>query len=246
MRIKYFPKDPEFFSEIQTTIDNFNIVQKVFPSVLQSFDNRYVNNLKSYTDGSRTNLNIYDLVFDRCYGSQTLANSRDYLIKNATIRVVEVDFLFETFFSFELFRDDYADFWQNDINITAIKPYFASTSRMYDMGFHTFNSLVTSFFANIVNVLDTNQIMIEMKDNKMILAFGLDEISKSNFTIALENFIDALYQFMKLNDGRQNFILPDPVKGNVVEFNILEEYAKLDKKNSGTKKKFMFQKLWWN
>lgn len=244
MRINLQPKNLEYFDNIHTTIDNFQIVDKVFPSLFQSFDNRYINNLQSYTDGSRINVNIYQIAFNRCYSSQTLAYQRDYLIKTGNIQVIQVDFLFDTFFYFECFRKDYVDFWK-DCNIRVIKPYFGSTSRSYDMGYHSFNSLMTSFLVSVVNALDTHQIMIEMRDNKMILAYGIDEISSANTQIAFDNFLNAVYHFMKVNGGRQNFILPEAIDENLVKYNMVDDYHKIGRKFKTKKKKAYRQELPW-
>lgn len=114
------------------------------------------------------------------------------------------------------------------------------TNGSKDMTFNSFNSLATSYFANIVNLLDTNNIMCQKKQNKIVLAFALDSISRANTNLALDNFIDAIYEMVKVTSGRGNFEIP--INQDRVEINIADSYAKRRIRNTFKRKGFAFIK----
>lgn len=110
MRVTFKPKDLDNIKDIYETIAIFNIADKVFPPLLRSFDNVTINNLESYTDLSRYDLNVYELNLNRCYTNNEFAQTNNSLIKNANIQVFELTLNFKMDITFELFRKDYVDY----------------------------------------------------------------------------------------------------------------------------------------
>ncbi len=230
MRIVFKPIQQSNINERYLTLNDFNVVDKVFPSYYHCFDNLKINWLDSFSDHSRYFLDIYEVTCNRCYSSQQASYAFANLAHNAKIMVIELTLNFDFNFDFKLFNEHYVDIWNNDLNIKLIKPLITTSFNDKQSPYLAFRSLATSYFVKILNLFSTN-IMCEKQDNKIILAYLVND-NNDQLDMILNWFIDAIYEMVKSFSGRLEHPLPKIVYQNKV--NMKDWY---DKRRKEHKKK---------
>ena len=214
MRIKFEPCQLANIKDKYPLINDFDIVLNVCPMQYLAFDNVYIDCMDSFSDNARYNLDIYDIKFNRKYANESYLTGLN-LIRNGTIRVFELSLNFLMDFDFKLFNDSYVDIWQNNLDIKTLKPLVLSYTHE-KLGYVAFNSIAPSYLIKMLDVLDTNYIMCQKKDNKIICAFLVDTVTDANTSLALEYFINAIYEMVKATSGRYNYDLPEATGQKIV------------------------------
>lgn len=234
MRIKFLPISPVNSSQIKYDILNFNVVNRLYSYRSHFIDEMKVSTIESYSDNSRYILNI-------CKASITFEEKGKKI--TSYFSFIEMQTLFNLPFNFDLFRDDFVNYWQKDFDIGIIKPLILSSgSESNNLGILGFRSLATSFFAKIPEILNNSgDIVIKKNGDKIIFAFPIDKYSLSKMDILIETFINAIYELIKNTSSRQLYYLPEI--NYSIKVNLGDQYKKERKRNRFKKKSYQFQKI---
>lgn len=206
MRIVFKPIQQSNINERYLTLNEFNVVDKIFPYYYHCFDNLTINWLDSFSDNSRYLLDIYEVSCNRCYSSKQASYDLN-LAHDCKIIVIELTLNFDFNFDFKLFNDSYVDIWNNDLNIKLIKPLITTSFNDKQSPYLAFKSLATSYFTKILNLLGRN-IICEKRDNKIIFAYLINN-KDDQLDIVLNLFIDAIYEMVKSFSGRLENPIPE-------------------------------------
>lgn len=209
MRINFEPCELASVADKMKVVANFEIVSSVCPMYYLAFDNYQITCMDSFSDNSRYFLDVYDVLFTRKYANDSSSYMVDGLIHGGVIRVFDISLNFNLDFDFKLFNDQYIDLWSNNLDISLIKPLITSYTNS-KIGYTAFNSIATSFFMKIVELLDSQNIMCRKIDNRIILAFLVTPENDGQTDVCLECFLNAIYEIVKTTSGRFNYEIPDP------------------------------------
>ncbi|MGL4951740.1 MAG: hypothetical protein ACRC4L_02005 [Mycoplasma sp.] len=237
MRISFKLTQSSNILYLKEDVKYYGIINRLFPSPDIAFEDFDLENLKTYTDDSRYILNLYKVNFERKFANEKKAITENFISKSS-IQVFHLNLNFDMDFEFELFNKSFVNYWKSDIEIETIKPLVFRCGSM-DSPYFAFRSLATSFFAKMVRMLKTNNIMCIKKDNKIFFAYALDhkcDEAKTNDLVKL--FANAVYEMVKVTSGRGNYEIPESVRYNIID--IEEDYAKRRSTNN-TNASFIYE-----
>ena len=232
MRINFEPCKLANIVEKNKIITSFEIVSTVCPTNFLAFDNFQITCIDSFSDYSRYLFDVYDVEFDRKYANNSSSYYYQDLIHNGVIRVFDMTLNFDLDFDFKLFNDQYIDLWKNNLDISMIKPLIISYTNS-KLGYIAFNSIATSFFVKLVELVNTSNIMCKKIGNHIIFAYLVDNNNDLETYSCIECFVNAVYEIVKSTSGRFNYEIPEVTGSKIV--NMKEWYDNRRKKQIKSK-----------
>ncbi len=207
MRIYFKPVQPNTKDNLFKIVAENDLVDMLNPSKIVHFDNVTIFDEQQYTDESRYNLNLFKARFDRCYKHESEVPASQTRL--GIVQVISLDLNFNMDFDFRLLSKDFTNYWNNDVDIDFIKPS-VTVYNTFDIGYYAFRSLATSYFAKALSLIKTNDILCFKRGKRIILAYNLtNDATIYNLDDILDNFLNAVYEMVKVTSGRMGYAIPE-------------------------------------
>ncbi len=238
MRINFSPIAPETKDNLFKIAAENDLVAMLNPSNKIYFDNLTIYDEQKYTDYSRYNLNLFKVKFERCYKHESEVDASN--VRLGYLQVISLDLNFIMDFDFRLLEKNFVNYWNNDTDIDFIRPN-VKVFTSFDCAYYAFRSLATSFFAKALSIINSPDVLCFKRGKRIVLAYNLlDNETANRLDEILDNFLNGVYEMVKVTSGRLNYDIP-PEKTNSINLQDWYEERALKNKSKGKKRYFYYK-----